>query len=348
MARARLRRGGFSILAFILAILSTWPEPFHASTLLAPDESSAGLSGLFSGGGGVNLVASLLGGPAGTIEADLLIGRSHAVFGGVAQKLLDQGLYRGFSLEKLETRLRHKVDVESARGSILEISVDDGDPGLARQIIEDFVLVLRQRLTKLSRDQAIEKRVVASESMNEATRLLDQQQQVLNAYQASHQFSSPDIQQVFSQGTELGLKGQLMGAQATLLSLQKVQGPDNIELQTVKSRIQDLQRQIADIQTRPGAGSIQSLSRVNPEVTEYRNLLRAEGFAQGRYDIYKRYLESLTVQEVAAPLNLDVIDPPFVDPQRHFNVVPLGLLALVIIFAIVAEFYMPAGLKRQV
>jgi capsule polysaccharide export protein KpsE/RkpR len=331
----------------ILAILTIWPRPYHASALVAPDDSSAGLSGLFSGGGGVNLVASLLGG-RGTIEADLLIGRSHAVYAGVAQRLHDQGRYRNMSLDRLETRLRHKVDVESARGSILQISIDDHDAGLAKQIIEDFVVVMRQRLTTLSRDQASEKRVIARERMDEATRLLEEQQQILNAYRASHHFSSPEVQQGFSVGAEVALQGQLEGAQATLATLEKIEGPDNIQVQTVKDRIEVLQRQIAELQTRPGAGSIQSLSQLDPEVTTYKNLLRNEGFAEGRYDIYKRYLESLTVQEVAAPLNIDVIDPPFVDPQRHFNAVPLGLLAFLIILAVIAEVYVPAPVERTI
>jgi uncharacterized protein involved in exopolysaccharide biosynthesis len=346
VAHAGLRRGVCAGLAVILAILSIWPQPFHASALLAPDDSAAGLSGLFSGGSGINLVSSLLGG-RGTIEADLLVGRSQAVLAAVAQKLHDQGRYRGMSLEKLEARLRHKVDVESARGSILQISTDNHDPRLAQLIIEDYVLVLRQRLTNLSRDQAIEKRRIAGERMEEATRLLDQSQKILNDYRASHHFSTPEIQQAFSQGTEIALQGQLEAAQSTLLTLEKTAGPDNIQLQTVRDRIQVLQRQISDIEARPGSGSIQSLSNVNPEVTEYRNLLRNEGFAMGRYDIYKRYLESLTVQEVAAPLNVDVIDPPFVDPQRHFNVLPLGLLSLLVMLAVIAEFYVPAVVKRE-
>jgi hypothetical protein len=37
---------------------------------------------------------------------------------------------------------------------------------------------------------------------------------------------------------------------------------------------------------------------------------------------------------------MDVIDPPALDPDRHFNAAPLALLVLVILFGIVAEFYL--------
>jgi uncharacterized protein involved in exopolysaccharide biosynthesis len=347
MTRAPLRRGGFAVFALILAILSIFPQPYHASTLLAPDDSAAGLSGLFSGGGGVNLVSSLLGG-RGTIEADLLIGRSHAVFSAVAERLHQQGRYRGMGLDKLEARLRRKVDVESVRASILQISIDDHDPSLARQVIDDFVVVLRQRLTNLSRDQALDKQMIARERLKDATQYLDQEQQLLNTYRASHHFSGPDTQLGFSQGTEIRLQGELEGSQTALLTLQKVEGPDNIQVQTLRDRIQTLQRQIADIQIHPGVGSIQSLSRLNPQLTEYINLLRDERYAESQYDIFTRYLESVMVQEVAAPLNMDVVDPPFVDPQRHFNLIPLGLLALIVIFAVIAEFYIPPTVKRVI
>jgi uncharacterized protein involved in exopolysaccharide biosynthesis len=351
VARAGLRRRIAAVLALILVVLSVWPRPYQASALLAPDDSSAGLSGLFSGGGGVNLVSSLLGG-RGTIEADLLVGRSNAVFAAVAQKLHDQGQYRGMSLDSLQARLHRKVEVESARGSILQISIEDYDPALARQIVEDFVVVLRERLTTLSRDQANEKMKIASKRMDDAARLYEQSQQTLNAYRATHSFSNPEIQQAFSQGTLVALQGQLQGAKTTLLTLEKTQGSDNVQLEAVRDRVLVLQKQIADIETGREAGSIQSLAKVNPEVAQYRNLLREEGFAQGRFDIYKRYVESLTVQEAAAPLNLAVIDPPFIDPRRHYNIIPMGLLALLIVLAVAAEFslgseYAPATGHRS-
>ena len=338
VSNAKYRRGVGAGLALVLAFLSVWPRPYVASALLAPDDSAAALTGLFSGGAGVNLVSSLLGG-RGSIEADLLVGRSNAVFTDVAQQLQQHGRFQGINPESLKAKLHRKIEVESERGSILKVSYKDHDPELARQIVDNFVKVLRSRLTTLSRDQAVEKRGIASRRMEEATRLYEAAQQALVAYRATHNFSTPEIQQGFSQGALAGLQGQLQGAQSTIALLEKTQGPDNIQLQNARDRVAVLQRQIADLETRGGTGSVQSLAKVNPEIAQYRNLLRNEGFAQGRYDIYKRYLESLTVQEVAAPLNLAIIDPPFIEPQRQYNAVPLGLLALLIVLAALAEFY---------
>ena len=339
VARAKLRRSAFAVLALLLAVLSIWPRPYVASAMLAPDDSAAGLTSLFSGGGGVNLISSLLGG-RGTIEADLLVGRSNSVFTAVAQKLHEQGHYRDYSVELLNARLRRKIEVESQRGSILEISTKDYDPELARQIIEDFVAELRHRLTTLSRDQAATKRAIASERMAEATRQYQQAQQILNDYRAAHHFTNPEVQQTVSQGGYVGLQAELQAAQTTLRFLEKTMGPENFELQTARERVQVLQQQIANLENKAGVGGIQSLAKVSPEVAKYKDLLRNEGFAQGRYDIYKRYLESLSVQEVAAPLNMAVIDPPFIDPQRSFNAIPLGLMVLLIVFAIFVEFYL--------
>ena len=339
VARAELRRSVFVALALLLTILSVWPRPYEASALLAPDDSAAGLTGLFSGGGGVNLISSLLGGQ-GTIEADLLVGRSNSVFTAVAQRLHEQGRYSDMTVERLNARLRRKIEVESQRGSILLISIEDYDPDLAQQIIGDFAVELRGRLTALSREQAGAKLAIANERMEQATRQYEQSQNLLNEYRASHNFTNPEVQQNVSQGSYVGLQAQLEASMTSLRFLEKTLGPDNFQLDTGRNRVTVLQREIANLETKPGAGNIQSLSKVSPEVAKYKELLRNEGFAQGRYDIYKRYLESLSVQEVAAPLNMAVIDPPFIDPRRHFNPIPLGLLVILIGLAVFVEFYL--------
>src|SRR4051794_16111791 len=97
LARTKLRRCVFAVIAVLLAILSAWPRPYLASALLAPDDSAASLQSLFSGGAGVNLISSLLGG-RGTVEADLLVGRSNTVFTAVSTKLHQQGHYRDMSV----------------------------------------------------------------------------------------------------------------------------------------------------------------------------------------------------------------------------------------------------------
>ena len=334
----KIRRSALAAIALLLAGLSVWPRPYLASSMIAPDDSAAGLTGLFSGGGGINLISSLLGG-RGTIEANLLVGRSNSVFTAVSQRLKKQGYYTDISVERLNAKLRRKVKVEAQRGSILEISIEDYDPKLAKQIVENFVIVLRQRLTVLSRQQAAAKQTIASERMEEATRQYEEAKRVLDAYRASHNFTNPEVQQGVSQGSYVGLQAELKASETTLRYLEKTLGPENIQLQNARDRVQVLAQQIANLETKPGSGSIQSLSKISPEVAKYKDLLRNEGFAQGRYDIYKRYLESLSVQEIAAPLNIAVLDPPFIDPQRQYNAIPLGLLALLIVFGIFAEFY---------
>lgn len=339
VARARLRRSVFASLALLLALLSIWPRPYEASALLAPDDSAAGLTGLFSGGSGINLVSSLLGG-RGTIEADLLVGRSDAVFNAVAQRLHAKGRYKELSVDSLNARLRRRIQVESERGSILKISIEDYDPDLAKQIVEAFVVVLRQRLAVLSREQADAKRAIANKRYLEAAREYERAHQVLNAYRASNNFTDPEVQQSVTQGGYVGLQAQLQAAETTLGLLERTLGPDNYRYKTAKDQVELLQKQIISRETQPGAGNIQSLAKVNSEVARFRDLLRDEGFAQARFDIYKRYLESLTVQEAAATLNMAVIDPPFIDPQRKYNIIPLGILVLLCVFVGFVELYM--------
>jgi uncharacterized protein involved in exopolysaccharide biosynthesis len=322
----------------VLAILSIWPRPYVATTLLAPDDSASALSGLFGGGGGGNALAALLGGH-GTLEADLLIGRSQAVVGEVARELQAQGLYRTLSEPRLEVRLHKKVEVEAVRGSVLKLSLVDHDSRRALKTIQIYARVMKERLTALSRNQAAEKRVVARERLEEATGKLELAQANLNAFRAVHTFTSADVQLGSALGTQAGLQAELEATQVAVQTLERFEGPENIQVQASQQRIGVLQRQIADLRGR-GMPAGDSLAKLNPELSHYNNLVRDQRYAETEYDIYRRYFDNITVQQVAAPLNMDVIDPPALDPDRHFNAAPLALLVLVVLFGIVAEFYL--------
>ncbi len=83
-----------------------------------------------------------------------------------------------------------------------------------------------------------------------------------------------------------------------------------------------------------------TLAAMAQQSAQYLNLFRDEKFAEALYSVYTRFLEQVTVDELSANANMDVIEPPYVDPALQYNVPPAsGLLALVLIFALAAEFY---------
>ena len=78
---------------------------------------------------------------------------------------------------------------------------------------------------------------------------------------------------------------------------------------------------------------------MTPVLTEYANLFRNERFAEAEYEIYRRYLGTVSVEDLAADINMDIVEPPYVDPERQFNTPAVGALVLVILLGILAEFY---------
>ena len=61
--------------------------------------------------------------------------------------------------------------------------------------------------------------------------------------------------------------------------------------------------------------------------------------ARSLYEVYSRYLQGTSVEDLTSNANLRVIEPPFVDTSRQFNIFFLALALLLALFAIAAEFY---------
>ena len=115
--------------------------------------------------------------------------------------------------------------------------------------------------------------------------------------------------------------------------------PDNFRVQTARAQVAALRGQIAAAQAAAKTNGGPSVGVITPKISEYENLYRDEKYAEAEYEIYKRYLDTTAVQTLSAGINLDVIEPPYVDPDRQFNVRPLGALILVLLAAVIAEVY---------
>ena len=147
-----------------------------------------------------------------------------------------------------------------------------------------------------------------------------------------------------------GLQGSLQAEQTALQALSRFATTENVQVQAAEARIASLKSQIAAAQAdEQGRGGGPSLGGLTPQLIEYENLYRNERFAEAEYDIYKRYLSAVTVEELSAPINMDVLEPPFILPERQLNTLFVGALAFIILLAVLAEFYIasPNDGKRR-
>jgi hypothetical protein len=135
------RRGGFALLAALLAVLSFYPERYRATMLLAPPDRSGDLGTIAQLGAMNGLIGSEY-----QPERLLAVARSPQVALGVIR---DLKLQNGDTRAALRT-IECKTNVRTLRGGIVEIEAIDTDPALALTLAAKLGAAAQARLRALS------------------------------------------------------------------------------------------------------------------------------------------------------------------------------------------------------
>jgi hypothetical protein len=343
------RRGTIVAAMIVLAVLSLWPRHYEARAELLPNDAGSVLSSLLgSASGGTGGLLSL-GGLLGTkqsIESDLTIARSQIVLDDVVRRLHQEGRVSG-DLDGAATKLRHKADMEAVRGSILRITVVDHNPAFAKAVVTDFVAAIRARVAGITIEQAAQKKAVAANRLGDASIELSRAQAALDGFRATNKLAAPEVQLGAAVSLVTALQARLEAEEAQLQAQQQFATADNFQIRAAQAQVAALRAQIASAQASANASPGPSVGGLTPKITEYENLYRNERFAQAEYEIYQRYLGTVTVEELAAGINMDLVEPPFVDPDRKYNTSAVGALVLLILLSILSEFYIAQTSDRR-
>ena len=340
-ASAPRRRMTFAALAAILGVLVLWPEHYEAEAELMPQKGGGGLSGVIAEqASGALLNLGALAGEKPSIESDLTIARSQVVLRKVIAQLhlLDRPGYH--DERRAEVKLAKKLRLLAIRGSILQISANDRDRTFAKSLVGAVASAVQERLAEISREEAAQKRAVTVNRLADAEMRLTNSQAALNQFRAAHNLPAPEQQLSSGVGILALLQSRLESTEVQLRALRQVATGDNIQVKVLESEVASLQEQIATVQASNNARSSQNLTGLSALNLEYLNLYRTERSNELLEQVYKRYLDELEVDELSATQNLDLIEPPYVNPERQYNVFPLAGLLLVIMAAIASEYYL--------
>jgi capsule polysaccharide export protein KpsE/RkpR len=338
------RRLAFLAFAVVAGLLALWPKHYLAEAQLLPEDSSGGLSAaLAQGGGGGGSLASLssLIGNKQPVEADLTIARSEVVINDILDRLRSSGIFRDQSHDEAAKRLRKKLTLVSIRGSILQISVKDRDPAVAKTIAAAAAGAIQSRLTQLNLEQTAEKRAVAANRVQDAADQLLRAQAKLEQFRVAHKLGAPPQQLGVAVGLLATLQGQVQAKQVEISSLRKFEGPDNINLQAAETELAALRQQVAQAQVAADRSS-SNLAYMASENADYFNLYRDERAAEILYEVYRKYMEQVTIDALSANENMVLMQPAYVHPERQFNIQFVGLLVIILIVGFSAEFYVAA------
>jgi len=343
---ARFRRLTYLVVALIAAFFMFFPRPYVARARIIPQDtaSAAGTTALMTliAGQSQN-VATLLGGGRASNDLYLILGRSDSVVDRVVDKLKLVGPDQYPNRDKAKRALARKVDINLLLGGVMEIETKTWDPQESERLTAAYVDAISKQLASFGEQLIRNKERIIRDRFQAANARVAQTEAELNQFRRVNNLPAPEQQLGVELSLRTNLQAQLQAKLVELQTLQEFNGPENPALISVQTEIAELRRRIAQSAAPSTNVAGPNLAGSGNLTTRYLALYRNYRLAQAIYEIYARSAEQVAVDQLAAQSSsyVQVIDPAYVDVQRHYNVWAIAILAAVLLLAAFTEIYGP-------
>lgn len=346
-ARPRNRRITYGVMAIILAILCVVPRPWVARAKLLPqDSSSAGLGQIISSlGGQLSNFANILTGGRAPNDLYLIIGRSSGVTTDVIQALDLVGPNRPYdTVREARIDLHKRVDVHLLLGGVVEIETRTHGADESLRLTQAYTKAISARIGQLTRQTTQRKAAIVAQRFEQARQRVADAEGKLDTFRRTNRLADPEIQLGSQLSLRTSLQAQLQARQVEMRSLEQTAGPENVQLQAVRAAIATIQAQLARTDRPDTSAAGPNVAGLTAIQSRYLNLFRDYRFAQALYDVYSRSSEQVAVESLVADsaTYIQIVEPPNLDAERAYNILPVALLALLIVCMAVTEIYIPA------
>ncbi len=342
----RFRRLTYLVIALVAAVLIVFPRPYVARARIIPQDtaSAAGTTALMTLiAGQAQNVATLLGGGRASNDLYLILGRSDSVTERVIErlKLVGPGQYE--TKAEAKRALARKVDVNLLLGGVMEIETKTWDAEESQRLTAAYVDAISKQLAAFGEQLIKNKERIIRNRSRTANERVSRTEGELNAFRRMHNLAAPEQQLGVELSLRTNLQAQLQAKRVELQTLREFSGPENPALVAVQTEIGELQRRIAQSAAPSTNSAGPNLAGSANLTTRYLALYRDYRLAVAIYEIYARSAEQVAVDQLAAESSsyVQVIDPAYVDVQRHYNVWAIAIFAALILLAAFTEIYGP-------
>jgi len=291
-----------TIIAAVLAVLYslTLTKTYTAKTMIIPgDVDKGGLGAALTAqmGGLANLAGGALGGKStGDMYVTML--KSETIKDAVIDKFKLMDVYkirlRSVAYKKLDKML--KINLGKKDG-VITLTVDDRDPKRAADIANAHVEELGKLAAGLNMASAGENRKFFEKRIIETKNDLNHAAEALKQFQIKNKTISVSDQAKSTFAQIARLRGQLALKEVELAALQSQFTDSSQEVQTLKSIIANLKKQVAGLE---GIGATSSIPTVGnmPELgNEYLRLMRQVKVQEAVYEMLTKQYELSTLNE---------------------------------------------------
>ncbi|MEP7007828.1 MAG: hypothetical protein ABI810_17750 [Sphingomonas bacterium] len=329
------RRGIFAVMIVICAVFTLFPQKYLAAVTMTPtDPASLGLSSALGEFGAVN---SVFGNQA-AVEVVMKVGRSIEVRRAVSAKV-DLMRRKGFTNAVDADRwLEREVTIRSLRGGILEMATSQRDPDFARALVGAFADATRDQLAAIGRRQTAYKRGILVKLIADADVKLANTQAAYDEFRRRTRYAQPAAA-IAAIGSRVSqLKDIIRSKEVQLTAARQFATDENQSVRQLLAEIQSLRGYLAEAEAL-NPSQADSVGDVVVKSTQVRELERQLIIARALHDNYERFLNGTAVEDITQTAVVRIIEAPYVNSARQFNLLPMMLGLLLIGLALAIEFY---------
>jgi uncharacterized protein involved in exopolysaccharide biosynthesis len=335
------------------------PKIYEATTtLIAPRESGSGLLGGLAVSGLLQQLTPGLSLPSFAPNRDMLMSilRSRTVRQAVVEKFGLQERYQARHVEDAINTLGSATNVSISKEGVIAVRVEDTDPQLAAQIANFYVQQLDRLVAQYDVGEAGRQRKFLTEQLARAKTQLESAEESLRRFQERNRAIVLQEQTRGAIDAAARLKGEIMATEVQLQVIRSFATEANPEVVALKRRIDEMKRQLAQMQYGDGVGDqaggarerrdfVVPFARV-PEVgLELARLTRDVKVQETLVSLLTQQFEQVKMAEARDNLVVQMLDravPPIHHsrPSLRLNVGIAGMLGLSgsVLLAFVLEY----------
>jgi tyrosine-protein kinase Etk/Wzc len=339
--------------ALLTAVLVLVVPPIYTSTaVILPPQQSSSLSGALLGQLGM---LSSLGSGAMGMDNPLSIRSPQETYIGilssrtVADELIDQfhltQVYHTKPDNPLSTwkALARHTRIESSRGNLIRISVDDRDPQRAADMANGYVDSLYRQNKRLALTDASQRRLFFEQQLAEERPFLNQAEMALEQTQEKTGIFELGGQAGLTLRSIAQLSAEITSREVQLQSLRSIATGENAKVQELESQIEALKQQRSKLEKGSSVNlsenSFLPTSKVPAASLEYMRKVRDLKYHETLNELLSKQYEMARVEEAKSPPLIQVVDRAI--PVRRKTWPPRTLFTLL---SLVLFFFLGCGI----
>lgn len=328
----------------IVAIISFFlPQWYRATTTILPPEretlnfgAASSLLGAASGFA-TSLSLPFMATPSDIIAAIL---KSRTVAKAVVEKENLMQVYKTRSMEAALRELFSHVSVNVAQEGIVSLSYEDKDRERAASVTNCFVEELDRVNRETSTSKAKNARMFIEGRLEEAQKDLNQTEEALRKFQEENKTLVLDDQMRTAIEKAADLKAEMVSSEIELNVLSKTMSPSHPQIQSLRSRINEIKRQLEVLESGNQKESPEGKTVLDVPFDEVPSLslqlarlIREVKIQEKIFELLTQQYEQQKIEETKDTPTIQVLDkaiPPekSIRPKRALLVGISGILSL--------------------